>query len=190
MPRLFEPWVGSDYQASGLSGLRLLALGESHYDTPGTERSSYTQMVVRDHINGTTRLPFFTKLCRALQMASSASNEIHTPDDILSKIAFCNFAQNFVTGVRVPLNTQQIDFAKEPLLQTIHETSPHVILILGLRLQLLLPSIPIEIRLQAVIHPSSSRFARCRQKPSLLLTLNILYGAAFESSRDRRSGTA
>ena len=57
MPRLFEPWVGSDYQASGLSGLRLLALGESHYDTPGTERSSYTQMVVRDHINGTTRLP-------------------------------------------------------------------------------------------------------------------------------------
>ena len=37
--RVFEPWIGTQYRTTGLDGLRVLVLGESHYGAPAAPGS-------------------------------------------------------------------------------------------------------------------------------------------------------
>ena len=63
----FHPWIGANFGRESRSGVRLLVLGESHYDNdPEYSNCGFTQEVVRDW-GQMQRNQFFTKIAKVLR---------------------------------------------------------------------------------------------------------------------------
>ena len=137
----FLPWVGKEYQ-QGISGKRIMALGESHYcANPTTEAvPTLTQSIIADltdvdspheHYKNT-----YTKFERALE------GKVVLPADKLklwNSVLFYNYVQEPISGARVAPTTQQFTDSEGAFFQVLEAHQPDVILVWGQRLFANLP---------------------------------------------------
>jgi hypothetical protein len=172
----FQPWKGSQYDAEGLDRVRLLILGEAQYageDHPprrGGEVSgdeSSTQGFVRElGIQHPEKFrPFWTKVAKLVR-GGKAGEPISKADreDFWNRVAFYNYIQWWMPrGRSCPTEIMWTE-ARDPFSQVIHVLSPHVILVLGLRLSKHLP--PVQSDVVHIKHPASVGFsyASCTEK--------------------------
>jgi hypothetical protein len=157
MPTL-PPWEGPKYRDPGFSGIRMLVLGESHYETPGEEVPHYTQNVVRDWAQD-KRLAFFTKIAvLALNKDSARALAAHERREFWDHVAFYNYIQTFVPKTRQRPTEQQWIEATPHFHEVLQDLQPEFILILGKELAARIPSIPKDIKTCAIHHPSYSGF--------------------------------
>lgn len=95
----FKPWVPDN---AGWAGLRLLLVGESHYDE-GIKYSTdqqweHTQYVVRRYgTQGSETTPFFMRIAQTfVEGITEPTDEAYR--SFWSSVCFCNYVQEFVPG--------------------------------------------------------------------------------------------
>lgn len=127
----FVPWVGDHYDHGFEPGIRLLILGESHYD-PGESRE-FTKQVVQDYLDSEAN-KFFTNIHQAISgLAYSDPN--FDRRKFWHSVAFYNFVQDdSIEGPRAP-PTQEMFFASYPAFrEVLNQLVPTHVLALGERL--------------------------------------------------------
>jgi hypothetical protein len=153
----FEPWIGEHYASEGLHGIRVLALGESHYAEPGLARPTFTSDVVRECVfEG--RAPYFTKVAKLLLGQGSGE---YLPNDALrdtwSRIAFYNYVQQMLPAPRVRPTDAMWHEAQTLFPTVLEQLQPHLIVVMGKHLrEWFAPPKGIEVCFTE--HPSSSSF--------------------------------
>lgn len=159
--RIFEPWVGSRYRTEGLSGVRILVLGESHYGDPGTEYRELTIEVVREW-GQQKRLRFFKiaqKLICGLADGQWVSDQQRA--EFWERVAFYNFVQSFPGPLPRYRPTADMWLAAvDPFNATVREFAPSVVVVLGFELFERVPrsQLPRVLHLVRCQHPSSAGF--------------------------------
>lgn len=154
----FHPFVGEKYHDSRY-GLRVLVLGESHYNPIGWEEYSpdFTQRVVDDLAYVPGKL-FFSKLTNILLgRRGYPTNEERR--EAWQHVAFYNFIQEFVGGeARVAPTRAMWAAAQAPLVEVVRQLEPDVIIVLGSRLWNKVGELPPHFPVEwcSIIHPSSS----------------------------------
>jgi hypothetical protein len=157
--RTFDPWEGDAYRTSGLNGLRVLVLGESHYGKPVELLPTFTQGVVRS-LGIDSRHRFFTATAKLL---------LNTPPGIpltdcarasfWRRVAFYNYIQEFVGTVPRTRPTKEMwQQAGNYLPAVVAELNPQLMLVLGKALASWLPDLPANLKVCRVPHPSSFGF--------------------------------
>lgn len=160
--RTFDPWIGPDYYRSGLNGLRLLILGESHYGTPEKERRDFTKDVVRRlglRMEGKHR--FFTITAKVVLGRGKDGVSKSEMVNFWNSVAFYNYIQSIVPKARKSPSRVMWLAGKAPFLDTISELRPDAVLVLGEKmgkdyLSQYAERIPPYCW---ITHPSSSRFS-------------------------------
>lgn len=106
MEIVFKPWVGDKYDNGGLSGLRILAVGESHYvGAAGVTDPELTRKVISRYCDPNDeglKRGFFTVVARALLRERWAAYSARC--EALQKVVFYNFLQH---GLEAP--RQRVD---------------------------------------------------------------------------------
>ncbi len=155
--RMFDPWVGNQYRTSGLFGLRILILGEAHYGKPENAGASHTIEVVRA-LGQQRRFRFFTAT-RSLILGTRGWIPDKERAAFWETVAYCNFIQSFPgASPRIRPSPEMWSAGQEPLLYTIRELEPHLVIALGKELNRSLPEIPDGVHLCGVSHPSGRGF--------------------------------
>jgi len=159
MKRIFNPWVGANYQTGGAIGIRILILGESHYGTRGRESSDTTPKLIR-RLGQDCRFAFYTKVQKLIQNRT----DYVTDDERRSfwdDVAFYNFIQRFPgDGPRIRPTEKMWAHAPDAYLQTVRELKPELIIIMGRELQSHVPYIETKMqsdnfpRICEIDHPS------------------------------------
>lgn len=154
----FEPWIGEKYHSEGLRGVRVLALGESHYAEPGLARPTFTAEVVRECVfEG--RAAYFTKVAKMLTGQGAGK---YLPDDDLrdtwSRIAFYNFVQQMLPGPRMRPSDEMWREAQQLFPTVCGQLKPQLIVVMGKHLQEWFNP-PQGIEVCFTEHPSSSSFS-------------------------------
>ena len=162
--RFFDPWVGSEYRDGGLYGLRVLILGESHYDSSDKLRESYTIDCIRD-IGQRRRFRFFTVVQSLMQGTRGGVSDAERAA-FWERVAYCNFVQKFAApGPRVAPTPEMWSAGGAALVQTVGELSPHLVVALGERLWPRLPELPAGVSVCEVRHPSGRGFRYADWQP-------------------------
>lgn len=138
----FLPWVGEAY-TNGISGKRIMALGESHYcANPETEAiPSLTQSIIKDLTDITSpHEPYkntYTKFERALK-----GEVVEKKDklDLWNSVLFYNFVQEPILGPRVPPTPSQFNDSESAFFEVLAHYKPDVILVWGQRMFTNLPT--------------------------------------------------
>ncbi len=161
--RTFEPWVGALYWKEGFVSLRILILGESHYGEAGTECPSFTREAVEEW-GQKRRNRFFTvvqKLISDIPIGVWVSDEERK--SFWEHVAFYNFIQSFPGDLpRERPTTEMWTAAQGSFVATVQELQPHLIVVLGFDLARNLPSLPSDVTVCDLQHPSSRGF-RCTE---------------------------
>lgn len=169
--RTFDPWVGSRYASEGIGGKRLLILGESHYGGSDCEYPAFTSEVIRDMALQKSRLSFFSRVLR-LVMGGRGELSDAERSEFWERVAFYNYVQSSPGDEpRCRPSPEMWEAAAEPLLHTLRELTPDVMLVLGFELQSYLPPIPPEITVCGVRHPSSMGFCYDDWQPKVTAAL-------------------
>ena len=156
--RTFDPWIGSHHWDKGLSGVRVLLLGESHYGDVGRESSTFTNEVVREW-GQQQRHRFFTITQKLILGLGNGWISDRERSGFWERVAFYNFVQSFPgPGPRHRPTNAAWEAASDPFLSTLQELEPQLLVVLGLELSRHLPRIPQRIRVCIVKHPSSPGF--------------------------------
>lgn len=128
----FEPWIGRNYASSPL-GLRLLVLGDSHYDAEGhniNQDHLLTRTLIDEQISGIGSKPFMTKLQTLI--SGRALTTWEEREEFWHGLAFSNYVQESV-GNRsnsIP-TTAMFDEAKPAFLEILDRIRPELVLVLG-----------------------------------------------------------
>jgi hypothetical protein len=85
--------VGDKYGPDSCFGIGILILGESHYGKKGQDKPDFTKGVLKGHLDGSGRHPFFTKVGGLLFADDDYPRAIET--ECWKNLAFCNFLQYF-----------------------------------------------------------------------------------------------
>lgn len=171
--RVFDPWIGASYATQGLAGKQVLILGESHYGGSGCEYSAFTTEVIRDMALEKGRLAFFSRVQRLLIGGRGGFSETER-SDFWQRVAFYNFIQSALECPRDRPTYAMWQAGREPLLQTLRELAPRVVIVLGLELDRNLPALPPSISSCAVQHPSSIGFRYDDWQPKIQTSLTTL----------------
>lgn len=156
--RTFDPWVGARYRTDGVSGMRVLILGESHYGDVGTESRSFTIEVVRKW-GQEKRLRFFTLTQKLVLGRGPGWVSSEERAEFWERVAFYNFVQCFTgPGPRYRPMEAMWHAAAQPFLDTLVELEPHLLVVLGFELHRHLPRVPQNVYVCGVQHPSSVGF--------------------------------
>ena len=152
----FHPWVGARYGRESRFGVRLLVLGESHYDDDSEfSDCGFTQEVVRTW-GQNNRARFFTIIAKVLR-----GSEDWIDDDPRSEIwehtTFYNFVQSVVSGPRTPPKFRQWCEAQTPFTTVLQSLNPDAVLMLGWRLAEHVLHQPENVMFGDIAHPSSSQ---------------------------------
>lgn len=162
--RYFDPWIGQRYQAESSFGVRILILGESHYDSAENLRATYTIDVIRD-IGQARRFRFFTLVQKLL-----TGEEGWVPDSARAsfweEVAFCNFVQCFPgRTARIRPTTEMWAAGRESLIQTVEQLAPQLIIVLGKELRGHIPTLPPTVHVCYIPHPSGGGFRLAEWRP-------------------------
>ena len=154
----FEPWIGEKYFSEGFRGVRVLALGESHYAEPGLARRTFTSDVIRECVfEG--RAAYFTKVAKLLNNLGSGE---HLTDQLLretwDRIAFYNFVQQMLPAPRVRPSEVMWKQAQQLFPNLMTQLRPQLIVVMGKALREWFEPPP-EVAICYTEHPSSSRFS-------------------------------
>ena len=155
---VFKPWVGEKYNEEGLYGVKILFLGESHYGTKGNEKPETTINVVKRLALCEERCHRFFTTTAKLALLKNSKNSITKKErkELWNKVAFYNYIQEFVANkARVRPSDEMWSFSEKAFLDVIEELQPQLIVVLGKELGRKLPSIPNNIVVCRVNHPSS-----------------------------------
>ncbi len=156
--RTFDPWVGSRYTSEGIGGRRLLILGESHYGGSDCEYAAFTSEVIRDMALQKNRLAFFSRVLRLVTGGRGPLSDAER-SDFWERVAFYNYVQSSPgDGPRCRPSAEMWIAAAEPLLSTLLELSPDVMLVLGLELANNLPRSHRESPFAACVTPPPRDF--------------------------------
>ena len=152
----FHPWVGEQYGRESRFGVRLIVVGESHYDEdPEFSDAGFTQEVVR--IWGQRkRARFFTVTAKVLR-GSAGWIDDDARSEIWEHLAFYNFVQSVVVpGPRTPPSFRQWCEAQTPFKTVLRSLEPDAVLVLGWRLAEHVLHRPESVSFETIAHPSSS----------------------------------
>lgn len=136
----FVPFVGRHYE-SGIDGLRVLVLGESHYREDGVDNTAPVTRTFTRNVFGPMAEPrresgdgrFFPPLDRLL--TGERWPDVTTAAAAWHRIAFCNLVQQFA-GIKPgdrPTAAQFRDGARTLVAHTLPLLRPDVMLVLGRR---------------------------------------------------------
>jgi hypothetical protein len=126
----FRPWVGRHYQ-SGFAGVRLLVLGESHYDWDGRpqDERECTRFVAQIYADDDERKRFATNL---EMVATGARLCRQQKNEFWHSIAFYNYIQSLVgDGPRQRPTATMWNAAEEPFFEVLSQLRPQAVLVLG-----------------------------------------------------------
>ena len=151
--RTFDPWIGNRYATDGIRGKRLLILGESHYGKPDDQYLGFTSKVISDEALKKGSFAIYAKILR-LVMGTNAGLSNEERADFWQRVAFCNFIQTILVGTAYRPTDKMWNEAREPLLQTLREITPTIVLVLGFAVRDHLPPMPAGIPICAIRHPS------------------------------------
>lgn len=152
----FHPWIGAHYGRESRFGVRLLLLGESHYDDdPEFSDSDLTRDVVRDW-GQKQRARFFTVIAKVLRGSRDWIDD-DARSEIWEHTAFYNFVQSVVPAPRTPPTFRQWCDAQTPFETVLQSLNPDAVLMLGWRLSEHVLHRPENVTFGAIAHPSSSQ---------------------------------
>jgi hypothetical protein len=86
-------------------------------------------------------------------------------------VAFYNFIQTALAGPGSRPTFEMWQAAREPLLQTLREITPNIVLVLGIELRRNLPPMPDGISICAIQHPSAIGFSYDEWQPKVLAAI-------------------
>ena len=157
----FLPWIGNDcefgvtytpkgelvYGTKQDPGVRLLALGESHYaddfDKTDPKFHDFTKEVVRDYLAGRSGKQNFQRWMNTLLKfeRSISGNETSglESQEIWNHLAFYNFLQTPLSMPRMQPNDTELVESKKPFFKVLDLLEPDIILVWGRRLYSSLP---------------------------------------------------
>jgi hypothetical protein len=129
---LFLPWVGEQYKR-GFEGVRLLILGESHYDTDKRDRSvpnrDVTRAGIRWYMKSGTPHKFSTNTQHVVSRRSLAVAERET---FWNSIAFYNYVQSFAgVAARDPVTPEMWERSRAPFCAVLKALDPEAVVVLG-----------------------------------------------------------
>ena len=92
----FFPWVGPDYLAGVIDGLRVLVLGESHYSfgLPAAKERGLTRLVIREELDGKMRHRFISGVTSALFGRATVDDRARFAT-LWNAMAFYNYVQEY-----------------------------------------------------------------------------------------------
>lgn len=132
----FLPWVGKNYPTGGIFGKKILVLGESHYCTDAEAVPELTNLVVKEHLDGTS-ISTFTKFERSLVGHPTEEKEKR---EIWDSIVFYNYLQVNMADARLAGTKAQYKAAEEPFWEVLEEYRPEYVIVWGNRLWDNIPS--------------------------------------------------
>lgn len=120
---MFNPWVGSQYNAGAYFGQRILLVGESHNGTESDEET--TRYVVQQVCSG-KRIRFFTSIGY-----SCVGREMYdfNPARFWHSVAFMNFVQEPVPTNKDRPTTDMIQKSIPNFLKTLDDLEPDKVLL-------------------------------------------------------------
>ena len=152
----FHPWVGAHYGRESRFGVRLLLLGESHYDEdPECSDYGFTRDVVRTW-GQQQRHRFFTVIAKVLRGSEDWIDDA-TRSEMWEHVAFYNFLQSVVPAPRRAPTFRQWCEAQTPFETVLQSLEPDAVLMLGWRLSEHILHRPENVSLRTIAHPSSRR---------------------------------
>lgn len=154
----FEPWIGSKYETIGIDGVRVLAIGESHYGDEAGATSRFTSEVVNDCVY-LGRHPFFTKVAKLIlgMQAGQYLTDVALRD-AWERIAFYNYVQHMLPAARIRPTESMWQEAEQALPNVLARLQPEVVIVMGKELGGRFPASSCAAAICFTEHPSSSRF--------------------------------
>ena len=157
----FEPWIGSKYKTTGIAGIRVLAIGESHYGVESKASTEFTTEVVNNCVypDEYPRRPFFkkvSKLVLRMKTGQNLSDEVHR--DTWDRIAFYNYIQNILPAARRRPTGPMWEYAEQVLPIAIAKLDPDLLIVMGKELRNHFPTSLCKAEVCFTEHPSSSSF--------------------------------
>ncbi len=124
----FRPWEGALYRSAGLGGVRILVLGESHYEWGSRpvqcpEETELTEFCVREY-QRKKKHQFWTRVTNML------IGDGRTDVAIWDRVAYYNFVQTLLDKHQRPTEAMWKD-SVEPFQRVVQQLEPHCILALG-----------------------------------------------------------
>lgn len=119
--------------------MRLLVLGESHYDA-GARGSDFTRWLTREYVDGRMTHRFWTRLARTIAGRPLGRDECRA---FWHSVAFYNFIQEIVgTRARVRPTPEMWSAGQRPFLHVLSMLNPDAVLVVGSQLWNHLPQAP------------------------------------------------
>jgi hypothetical protein len=122
------------------NGVRLLILGESHYDADppapdSVEELQFTQAIVRDRHScaGQRRNAFFPGIYRAVTGKDWSAGD-RAVGAFWKQVYFANYLQEFLPGPGAAVPAAWFRAAEEPFHDLLEQIQPEAVLVLGVRL--------------------------------------------------------
>lgn len=164
MERIFQPWIGADYQAGSAHNCRILILGESHYGKPTDARLDFTNYIIGRYAI-TERRRFFSVVQRLVSLDTKRGRySLASKRAFWNSVAFCNYVQAIVgRKARQRPTPAMWDTGSNVLLQVLKEIQPEVVVVLGVELKKHLPALPTGIEIAYIKHPSGRgmKYSEC-----------------------------
>ncbi|WP_454838185.1 hypothetical protein [Pseudomonas mohnii] len=165
MERVFQPWIGSNYETGSVHNCRILILGESHYGKPTDARLDFTNYIVERYAIKERRR-FFSVVRRLVSLDTKRGSYSLTSKRIFwNSVAFCNYVQAIVgCKARQRPTAAMWNTGARVLLQVLKETQPEVVVVLRLELKKYLPALPVGIETAYIKHPSGRgmKYSECQ----------------------------
>lgn len=165
MERVFQPWIGANYQAGSEHNCRIMILGESHYGKPTDARLDFTNYIVGRYAI-TERRRFFSVIQRLVSLDTKRGTySVASKRAFWNSVVFCNYVQAIVGGkARQRPTAAMWDTGATVLLKVLKEVEPEVLVILGKELKKYLPTLPAGFEIAYIKHPSGRgmKYSECQ----------------------------
>jgi hypothetical protein len=125
------PFIGEKYRDGGPCGLRVLALGESHYNENGKFGPGFTREVMKDILDGKTNCRSYAYYTKVATLFSPDKASLSERAGFFKTIAFYNFIQEAIKKPRMRPTTKMWDNAQAPFEAVIKFLKPELVVVLG-----------------------------------------------------------
>ncbi len=132
----YQPWMNTEFfgkQDNFIKGVRLLVLGESHYDADDDEalRPTFTQYVVNKHAKKRGKR-FFTNITQLVAGRHHSAISDEERARLWDSIAFYNYVSEIVgSAPRVRPTKAMFERSHVPFVRTLRGVRPDCVLVLG-----------------------------------------------------------
>lgn len=138
---VFKPWIGKQY-SKGISGKRVMVLGESHYCERAEDAvPSMTSDIIMDLFdNDSEHEPYkntYTKFERALMGREVAFDE---KEKVWNSVAFYNYVQHPIDKARKAPTAEEFASSEKLFFEILEELKPDCAIVWGKRLYSNLPN--------------------------------------------------